>query len=104
MPDYTLAEKWIIYQILTLIMKADFILKPAEVEYLDKVFTDFELSVTGFDHMEEMSIEELLGGFSRFTDEKKEYAKKLFVEMAKCDGYVHPNELAIINEICKYGG
>ena len=101
MPEFNLAEKRVIFQILTLIIKADYILNPAEVEYLDKVFTDFKLSINEFDHFEEVSIEELLSDFSRFSSEKKEYAKKLFVEMAESDGYVHPSEAAIINQIFK---
>ena len=97
MPNFTLAEKRIIYQILTLIMKADSILNPAEVEYLDKVFTDFEMDINEFDHMEEVTIEEL----SKFSGEKKEYAKKLFEEMSECDGYVDPREVDIINYFFK---
>jgi len=101
MPTFNLAEKRIIFQILTLIMKADSILNPAEVEYLDKVFSDFGLNTNEFDHIEEVSIEELLSNFTRFTDEKKYYAKQLFIGMAESDGYVHPSEAAIINQIFK---
>ena len=101
MPDLTLAEKKIIFQILTLIMKADFILNPAEIEYLDKVFNDFELNINEFDHIEDVSIEELTSDFSKFTAEKKKYAKKLFIEMAESDGYFHPKEAAIIEKIFK---
>ena len=99
MPNFTITEKRIIFQILTLIMKADFILNPAEVEFLDKVFTDFEMGINEFDHMEEVTIDELSSDFSKFTGEKKEYAKKLFIGMSECDGYVHPNESAIINKL-----
>lgn len=101
MPDFSLAEKWIIFQILTLIMKADLIEDPAEVEYLDKVFNDFGLSFNEFDHIEEVSFEELLREFSKFTAEKKKYAKKLFIDMAESDGYFHPKEAAIIEKIFK---
>lgn len=101
MPNFTLAEKRIIYQILTLIMKADSILNPAEVEYLDKVFTDFEMDINEFDHMEEVTIEELSSDFSKFSGEKKEFAKKLFEEMSECDGYVDPREVDIINYFFK---
>ena len=99
MPNFTLAEKRIVYQILTLIMKADFILNPDEVEYLDRVFNEFEMDVNEFDHMEEVTIEELSSDFSKFTGKKKEFAKKLFLEMAECDGYVDPREVEVINKI-----
>ena len=101
MPNFTITEKRIIFQILTLIMKADSILNPAEVEFLDKVFADFEMDINEFDHMEEITIEELSSDFSYFTVEKKEYAKKLFVEMSECDGYVDPREVEVINQIMK---
>lgn len=99
MPDFNITEKRIVFQILTLIMKADFILNPAEVEYLDKVFNEFGLDISEFDHMEELTVEQLSCEFSKFSAEKKEYAKKLFVEMSESDGYVDPRETAIINKI-----
>lgn len=101
MPNFTITEKRIIFQILTLIMKADFILNPAEVEYLDKVFADFEMDINEFDHMEDITIEELSNDFSKFTGEKKEYAKKLFIKMSECDGYADPREVDIINYFFK---
>ncbi len=33
--------------------------------------------------------------------EKKKYAKKLFIDMAESDGYVHPKEAAIIERFFK---
>ena len=99
MPDFSLAEKWIIFQILTVIMKADLIEDSAEVEYLDRVFKDFGLSFNEFDHIEEVSFEELLREFSKFTAQEKQYAKKLFVGMAESDGYVHPQEKSLIELI-----
>ena len=96
MNSLCLSEKRTIFQILTLIMKADLILKPAEVSYLDKVFEDFNMCVDEFDHMEYEDFEELANAFSSFPNDKKEYARLLFREMAECDGYVDPRELALI--------
>ena len=45
MTIFSLSEKRTIYQILTLIMKADFILNPAEVSFLDRVFEEFNMSI-----------------------------------------------------------
>lgn len=96
---FSLSEKRTIYQILTLIMKADFILNPAEVSFLDRVFEEFNMSIDEFDHMEDVEFEELASAFSLFSKDKKEYAKRLFMEMAECDGYVDPREVAIIKKL-----
>ncbi|MBO5579765.1 MAG: hypothetical protein J5952_05040 [Prevotella sp.] len=99
MVSLNLSEKRIIFRILNLIMKADFVINPAEVEYLDKIFNSFQMELSEFDHMEDVELEELINGFSLFPAETKEYAKKLFMEMAECDGYVDPREIVIINSI-----
>ena len=96
MINLNLSEKRIIFRILNLIMKADCIINPAEVEYLDKIFNSFQMELSEFDHMEEVELEELINGFSLFPYETKEYAKKIFMEMAECDGYVDPRELTLI--------
>ena len=33
------------------------------------------------------------------TDNTRNHIRSLFLEMAKCDGYVHPKEIQIINSI-----
>ena len=99
MSNLTISEKRIIFTTLSLIMKADFVINPVEVEYLDKVFCLFELELSEFDHMEYVEIEELKTGFSLFATETKDYAKKLFMEMAECDGYVDPREIDVIQSI-----
>lgn len=80
-------------------MKADNILNPAEVKFLDSVFERFELDVSEFDHMDDLSFDELSKEYSMFTPQTKEYATGLFKEMAECDGYVDPRELAIIEKL-----
>ena len=99
MPNLTLSEKRIIYQILTLIMKADFIENSAEVTFLDRIVEDFQLSLDEFDHMENLDFDLLASDFALFSEDKKEYAKQLFIEMSKCDGYVDPREVAIIKKL-----
>lgn len=94
--NFTLSEKRTVFQILVLIMRADSILNPAETEYLNKIFRDFELDISEFDHLEMIDLDYLSSEFSKFTLDKKAYAKALFDEMSKCDGYVHPLETRII--------
>ena len=99
MVNLNISEKRIIFRIMNLIMKADCVIHPTEVEFLDKVFNEFELDYDEFDHMEDIELDELAKEFSTLLDNKKEYARKLFVEMSECDGYVHPKETAIINRL-----
>lgn len=94
--NLTIQEKRIIYQILILIMKADMITKVEETEFLDSVFNDFNLSIDEFDHMDDVDMDYLVKKFASFADVKKQYAHKLFIDMAKCDGYADPRELKII--------
>ena len=51
------------------------------------------------DHMEEVDFDELSLAFSNFSEEKKEYARQMFVEMSECDGYVDPREKSLIEKL-----
>lgn len=95
----SIAEKRVIFYMLSLIMKADGILNPAEIDFLDSVFKEFELDVSEFDHMDDLSFDELSKEYVLFSSETQSYAKKLFEEMARCDGYVDPRELVIIQRL-----
>ena len=95
----SIQEKRVIYNILAQIMKADTIINPAEVRFLDEVFYNFNLSLDEFDHMEEVDFDELSLAFSNFSEEKKEYARQMFVEMSECDGYVDPREKSLIEKL-----
>lgn len=95
----TKEEKRIVFHILVHIMKADLIEDPREIQFLDNVFQEFNLDIAEFDHMELMDIDYLKGEFSNFSKEKKEYSKKLFYDMAGCDGYVDPREVEIIEKL-----
>lgn len=97
--DFSIQEKRVIYNILAQIMKADTIINPAEVRFLDEVFYNFNLSLDEFDHMEEVDFDELSLAFSNFSEEKKEYARQMFVEMSECDGYVDPREISLIEKL-----
>lgn len=95
----TIKAKRIIFQILILIMKADLVTKDEEVEFLDKVFKEFELSIDEFDHMENIDADCLIKEFALLPYDTKISARKLFLEMAQCDGFVDPRELSIINRL-----
>lgn len=95
----SIAEKRVIFYILSFIMKADGILNPAEIDFLDNIFKEFELDVSEFDHMDDLSFDELSKEYALLSPETQSYSKKLFKEMAECDGYVDARELAIIQSL-----
>lgn len=70
--ELTKSEKRTIFNILVLIMEADLIENPAEIAYLDKVFHDFEMTLSEFDHMEGSDLDLLCAEFSKFSTKKKE--------------------------------
>lgn len=81
-------------------MEADTIEDPAEIAFLDRIFQDFNFTIAEFDHMDNLlDLQYLSNEFSKFSQEKKSYSKKIFLDMAVCDGYVDPREEAIINKL-----
>ena len=98
-PSFNIQERRTIFHVLTHIMKADSVLHPAEVAFLDQAFYDLGLSVEDFDYMEDVDFDELVRFFETFTIDKKSYAKKMFFDMAQCDGYVDPREVALIDRL-----
>lgn len=80
-------------------MKADLVTKDEEIEFLDKVFNDFGLSIDEFDHLENIDIDYLIKEYALLPSDTKTYARQLFIEMAQCDGFVDPRELSIINRL-----
>lgn len=94
--NLTLKEKRVIFQILVLIMKADLVTKQEEIDFLDNVFQEYGLSIDEFDHMDDIDYDYLKNEFSLLSDATKQYAKNVFMQMAKCDGYVDPREVKMI--------
>ena len=101
MKSITTNEKYAIVNILSQIMKADGIIHPKEEEYMDKVYG--ELGITINDLEDAANIDDLQAQLiiDEMNTENRDYARSLFVGMAESDGYVHPKESAIINQIFK---
>ena len=96
---FTEEEKRTIVSILILIMEADNVIHPKEVEYINCVFDDFGLSSAEFDHMEMIDFNLLKQQFDKLTISKKQIAKKMFLKMAGVDGFVDYREQKIIDEL-----
>ena len=101
MTQLTINEKYAIVNILSQIMKADGIIHPKEEEFMDKAYC--ELGITINDLEDISNIDDIQAKFiiEEMSEESKEYARSLFVGMAESDGYVHPRESAIIEQIFK---
>ena len=67
--------------------------------FLDNVFEKFQLEINEFDHMDDLSFDELCKEYRILSPETQKYANMLFERMAECDGYVDPRELAIIQKL-----
>ena len=97
--DLSVAEKRVIFYLLNMVLKADFIIRKEELDFLDEVFYMFELSIDEFDHMVNIDFDCLKNEFVSFPDDVKSYAKELFIAMAACDQHIDPREEALINSL-----
>jgi uncharacterized tellurite resistance protein B-like protein len=98
-PQLTINEKFAIVAILSEIMKADGIIHPKEEEYMDGVFKLFNVTINDLEdigNLDNIQAKCILDGM---TNEKRSYVRSLFIEMAECDGYIHPKEMQLINRL-----
>ena len=96
MKQLTIIEKYAIVIILSQIMNADGVIHPKEEEYMNKIYEEFDISIDDLEDMEDMDATQANSVFSVMSDDKKKYARSLFISMSEADGYVHPFESALI--------
>ena len=99
MTQLTTIEKFAIVTILSQIMNADGIVHPKEEEYMDKVYAEFGITIGDMEDITNMDTIQAKSVANAMLDEKKQYAQSLFVSMAKADGYIHPLETEIIDQL-----
>ena len=99
MIQLTIIEKFAIVTILLQIMKADGIIHPKEEEYMDKVFAELSITISDMEDMANMDDIQARSVINEMRDDKKQYAQSLFVSMAEADGYIHPKETEIIDQL-----
>lgn len=99
MKDFTLTEKYAIINILSAIMEADTVIHPKEVEYMNSVMESLQIVVSDLDHLEIQDFWLDRQIIRDMPSDKRTEAKKLFMEMAECDGYVDPREMELIQTI-----
>ena len=99
MKDFTLKIKYAIINILSAIMEADTVIHPKEVEYMNSVMESLQIVVSDLDHLEIQDFWLDRQIIRDMPNDKRTEAKKLFMEMAECDGYVDPREMELIQTI-----
>ncbi|MBD5201298.1 MAG: hypothetical protein HDS85_04540 [Bacteroidales bacterium] len=92
-------EKYAIVSVLIKIMEADGIIDPHEVEFLDGVLVDLNISEQEMEIIQEYDLGQDIAIIKQLSNEKMNAAKELFIKMAKCDGYADPRELQIISSL-----
>ena len=95
----TINEKYAIVKILSQIMEADGIIDTKEEEYMNKVYVELGIKINDIEdiaNIDDIQAKIIIKGMS---DDNKNYARLLFVGMAESDGYMHPKEIEIINDI-----
>lgn len=99
MNNFSEQEKRTILHLLTMIMEADSVIHPKEIEYIKTLMKDFGLSSAEFDHMDMLDFAVLKNEFGMMDDEKRYIAKDFFINLAKVDGNVHINERNMIKSL-----
>ena len=99
MSNFSEQEKRTIFHLLTMIMEADSVIHPKEIEYIKTLMKDFGLSSAEFDHMDMLDFAVLKNEFGMMDMEKQKKAKEYFLKMANVDGCFHKNEIIILNNL-----
>ena len=92
-------EKYAIINMLTMIIEADAIVHPKEVELMDSILADFAITTFDYEHMENMDLWSCLEIIMDMSADKQEAAKNMFSTMASVDGYIDAREKQLIESI-----
>ena len=99
MNNFTKIEKYAIVIVLLCIMKADGIIHPKEEEFMNEIYSNFDITVSDLENISNFDDIQANHIVHKMTDEKKAQIMPLFVGMAKADGFIHPKEMEIIDRI-----
>ena len=89
-------EKYAIVNMLTMIMEADTIIHPKEIEYMDAVLVNFAITTDDNEHMDNMDMQMCLSIIKNMSLEKQAIAKEMFIRMTEADGFVDSREKQIL--------
>jgi uncharacterized tellurite resistance protein B-like protein len=96
---FSQSEKYAIINMLSMIMEADTIIHPKEIEYMDSILADFAITTDDNERMENMNLQQCIAIIKNMPKDKKEITKKIFTAMAIADGYIDPREIELFESI-----
>ena len=99
MKELSTNEKYAIVSILYQIMNADGIVHPKEEEYMNKVYVELGINANDIEEIANMNNYMSQNIIKQMSSSHRQYAQSLFESMAKSDGSIHPQEVAIIEQL-----
>ena len=99
MQRYTLEQKYAVISILTQIMEADTMIHPNEVEYMNSIFGELNITMQDFELADSLDIASCLDIVRAMPPELKECTVDIFRTMISIDGNIDPREVAVINSL-----
>lgn len=97
--EFNKSEQYAIVSVLIAIMEADGVIHPNETQYLNRILYAFSTSESEIEEIPSFDPVTTPIVLEKMTESKKEEARKIFIGMAKCDGYADPRELDIIKSV-----
>lgn len=96
---FSKTEQFAIVSVLILIMEADGVIEPNEEKFLNLILSTFNITESELEIISSYNFNQCQEILSGMGTNELIYAKSIFIEMAKCDGFADPRELDIINRI-----
>ena len=94
-------EKYAIVHVLSQIMSADGIIHPKEEEYMNLVYSELGISIGDIECLSDIDDNFAKRILNDMNESKKKCVVEMFLSMAKSDGFFHPSEMAIIENVFK---
>lgn len=94
-----LEEKYAILAILKLIMEADTIIHPKEIEFMDGMIAQYNVSLSDLEEISSLDLLTCKPILNKMDDSTKAYAKDIFLKMAWVDEDFDVREKAIIENL-----
>lgn len=98
-PTFSNNEKYAIVNMLTMIMEADTIIHPKEIEFMDSILADFAITANDNEHMDNMDMQLCLAIIKDMPTEKQDAAKNMFITMAAIDGHIDFREKQLLETL-----
>lgn len=97
--NLTHIQKYAIISVLINIMKADNVIHPKEIEFLNDIFIRFNITESEIDSIQSLDLNMDKSIIKAMDDDMKKDVVDLCIQMTNCDGYADPRELTIIENL-----